>query len=218
MTNTALKIIVSSLKILATFALTIIFFFYLSDVITQDVLQVIGHPLPNGVTFTEGLTGAAFKFEGDSNAGRHAEIILPTDFSANFPEFSILMLLRPYSGSRGTVFGVTDPYHQTIILSVNITSTSIEQMRISLILTNIDYTSESTEVAAFLVPSFTNHWTQLALSIRDNQVTLFLDCQELGMQFFDKNPGWHIRIPQMAPLFIGHLGTVGERVQYRVSN
>nr|XP_054748685.1 collagen alpha-1(XV) chain-like [Lytechinus pictus] len=186
-----------------------------SNVLSQDILQVIGHPLPNGVTFTEGLTGAAFKFEGDSNAGRHAEIILPTDFSANFPEFSILMLLRPYSGSRGTVFGVTDPYHQTIILSVNITGISIEDMRISLILTNIDYTSESTEVAAFLVPSFTNHWTQLALSVRDNQVTLFLDCQELGTQTFDKDPGWHIRIPPMAPLFIGHLGTVGEDVQYR---
>jgi hypothetical protein len=50
------------------------------------------------------------------------------------------------------------------------------QTNISLLYTDSEAFSSSQTLASFIVPAFTNQWTQIAIEVRDETVTLYFRC------------------------------------------
>ncbi|XP_072033579.1 uncharacterized protein [Amphiura filiformis] len=183
--------------------------------VTLDILNLIGLPLPLNVDFTEGLTGAAFLFHGESNIGRLAFQVFPRDFASLFTDFSFLATVKP-TLDDGALFAVTNNMQDKIILGVNVSSARYaKHQMISLFLTDIRNDNETVVAAEFLVPSFTNQWTQLSISVQGDSAMLYFDCEEYGPQYFNRPAGWELQVPDDAAVFVGHLGHGNG--QYRAS-
>lgn len=174
---------------------------------TVDILNLIGLPLPPNVEFTEGLPGQpAFLFHGTSNIGRLAFQVFPRQFHEDFRDFSFIATIKP-TLDEGALFAVTNNMQDKIILGVNITKAEYPQhQKIYVFLTDIIQDDSTVVAGDFLVPSFTNKFTQLGISVIGDAVMLYFNCVEYGPQFFNRPPGWELQVPDDAAVFVGHLG------------
>ncbi|KAJ8020045.1 Collagen alpha-1(XV) chain [Holothuria leucospilota] len=177
-----------------------------------DVLQTIGFPLAEGITFAKGIQGPAFEFQGQYIVGRMANTLFPESFSSYYPEFSIQVTLKPTTKNVGPVFAVTDYYQSVIIMGVNISEFDANHNKIALFLTDLNshfygFAVSTQEVAAFIVPSLKDKWTQFAFSVKHNVISFYYNCSGVfGTQVFYKHPSWSITIPNNGAILVGYLG------------
>lgn len=124
---------------------------------------------------TEGSDGfPAFGFRVGSDVKMPGRVILPEKL---FPEFSILIRAKPRSHNGGYIFAVTNSYENVVQLGVRLSRTTNSMTTISLIYTEPGELTTNF-IANFTVNSFVNDWTRIALRVNEDNVTLFLNCQE----------------------------------------
>ena len=174
---------------------------------TLDLLTVIGYPLPDGVSFTEGLHDKpAYHLDSETNIGHLAFIIFPPDFSESFSDFTILVTLKPESDNVGPLLVVTESQQITIILGLNISQEGTDRHRITLYMRDLSDMTANHEAASFVVPSLTNRWSQFSLSVIEDMATLFFNCSTYTSQSLRRPPGWKLTIPHGAAVFVGSQG------------
>lgn len=173
----------------------------------MDILQTIGFPLAEGISFATGIQGPSFKFQGQYIVGRMANTLFPEAFSLYYPDFSIQVTLKPTTRHVGPVFAVTDYLQGIIIMGINITEVNSHYNRISLFLTDYKFNDVTQEVAAFIVPALKDKWTQFAFSVKHNVVRFYFNCSGIyDTQVFYKHLGWHLTVPSNGAILVGYLG------------
>ncbi|XP_071822200.1 uncharacterized protein [Apostichopus japonicus] len=177
------------------------------DSYSMDILQTIGFPLAEGISFATGIQGPSFKFQGQYIVGRMANTLFPEAFSLYYPDFSIQVTLKPATRHVGPVFAVTDYLQGIIIMGINITEVNSHYNRISLFLTDYKFNDVTQEVAAFIVPALKDKWTQFAFSVKHNVVRFYFNCSGIyDTQVFYKHLGWHLTVPSNGAILVGYLG------------
>lgn len=145
----------------------------------MDLLTAVKIPFEDSKTQyvdAEGSDGfPAIGFRTGSDVKMLWKAILPEKL---FPEFSILIRARPRSHNGGYIFAVVNSYENIVQLGVKLSRTTANGMTsISLIYTEPGQLTTNT-IANFTVNSFVHEWTRIALKVNEENVTLFLNCQE----------------------------------------
>uniref|UniRef100_UPI00398EEDCC collagen alpha-1(XV) chain-like isoform X2 n=1 Tax=Pristiophorus japonicus TaxID=55135 RepID=UPI00398EEDCC len=170
-----------------------------------DLTGLIGVPLPPSVAFITGYEGfPAYSFGPDANIGRLTKTMIPQSF---YRDFAILVTIRPASDDGGVLFAITNSYQNIIYLGVKLTAVWNGSQQIVLFYTESG-SQTSHEVASFEVSSMTHKWTRFALSIQDEVVTLYLDCDEYQQSHFQRSPRALFFEPSSG-IFIGNAGGAG---------
>ncbi|XP_067837000.1 collagen alpha-1(XV) chain-like isoform X2 [Heptranchias perlo] len=170
-----------------------------------DLTGLIGVPLPPSVAFITGYEGfPAYSFGQGANIGRLTKTMIPQSF---YRDFAILVTIKPASDDGGVLFAITNSYQNIIYLGVKLTAVWNDSQRIVLFYTESG-SQTSHEVASFEVSSMTNKWTRFALSIQDEVVTLYLDCDEYQQSHFTRSPRALFFEPSSG-IFIGNAGGAG---------
>ncbi|GCB62674.1 hypothetical protein scyTo_0014526 [Scyliorhinus torazame] len=170
-----------------------------------DLTGLIGVPLPPSVAFITGYEGfPAYSFGPGANIGRLTKTMIPQSF---YRDFAILVTIKPANGDGGVLFAITNSYQNIIYLGVKLTAVWNDSQRIVLFYTESG-SQTSHEVASFEVPPMTNKWTRFALSIEDELVTLYLDCDEYHQSTFTRSRQALFFEPSSG-IFIGNAGGAG---------
>ncbi|XP_067888322.1 collagen alpha-1(XV) chain-like isoform X2 [Heterodontus francisci] len=170
-----------------------------------DLTGLIGVPLPPSVAFITGYEGfPAYSFGPGANIGRLTKTMIPQSFYRNF---AILVTIKPASDDGGVLFAITNSYQNIIHLGVKLTEVWNNNQRIVLFYTESG-SQTSHEVASFEVPPMTNKWTRFALSIEDEVVTLYFDCDEYQQSHFTRSHQALFFEPSSG-IFIGNAGGTG---------
>ena len=104
-------------------------------------------------------------------------IYLPRKFYANF---AIVASIKPKDNQGGYLFAIVNAFDTVVDLGVLLAPAGRSQTNISLVYTDSQVSSSSTVIASFLVPAFTNQWTQFALEISGDNVALYFRCMRFA--------------------------------------
>ncbi|XP_072427289.1 collagen alpha-1(XV) chain-like isoform X1 [Chiloscyllium punctatum] len=170
-----------------------------------DLTGLIGVPLPPSVAFITGYEGfPAFSFGPGANIGRLTKTMIPQSF---YRDFAILVTIKPASDDGGALFAITNSYQNIIYLGVKLSAVWNNSQQIVLFYTESG-SETSYEVASFEVPPMTNKWTRFALSVEDEFVTLYLDCDEYQQNHFTRSRE-ALHFEPSSGIFIGNAGAAG---------
>ena len=172
----------------------------------MDFLQAIKVPLDETVSFVTGFNGyPAFQFTNTSSIHKPALLfleILPRDFS-------ILVTTKMTTVEGGFLFAVVNPHSTIIQFGLSLTGGGLERTNITLYLS--DSQDQTRPVAQYSVPSLLRQWTRFAIKIVDDEVTLFLDCEEYEQMTFQRHvtglnieAGSTLYVGQAGKMFKGH--------------
>ncbi|KAH7714262.1 Protein CLE-1 a [Aphelenchoides avenae] len=106
-------------------------------------------------------------------------IYLPRRFYKNF---AILASVKPKDHNGGYLFAVVNAFDTVVDLGVQLTPSGHAQTNVSLLYTDSQSEAQSRVLASFLVPAFTNQWTQIALEVTDQTVALYFRCMRFAMR------------------------------------
>jgi hypothetical protein len=110
---------------------------------------------------------------------RGAEIVVPYRLylpKRFFRNFAILASVKPSDSTGGYLFAVVNAFDTVVDLGVIIESAGGSQSNITLVYTDSRVETSSVALASFLVPDFTNQWSQFAFEVKDDTVVLFYRC------------------------------------------
>ena len=161
------------------------YFTLISDNGPVDLLQAVTTPLTAGVDFTKGLDDfPAYKFAKSANVHQAAAGLV-----VKVPDqFSLLVTAQPTDSNGGYLFSIVNPSDTLVQLGIGISADYNvgAQKKCDIILYYSDHMRDSTtvEAARFQVPTLQNTWSRFALRIADDEVTLFLNCEEYEKQAF----------------------------------
>lgn len=104
-------------------------------------------------------------------------IYLPRKF---FPNFAVVASIKPKDNQGGYLFAIVNAFDTVVDIGVLLTPAGRSQTNISLVYTDSQISSSSTVIASFLVPVFTNQWTQFALEVSGDSVALYFRCMRFA--------------------------------------
>jgi hypothetical protein len=95
-----------------------------------------------------------------------------------FPDFSILVTVKPAEQRGGYLFSVVDPFE--IVMQLGLSITDSESGLQNIYLHYSDYRTRTTAkpIVKFTVPNMVDKWTRFALSVRGNTTDLYFNCVE----------------------------------------
>ncbi|CAD6184475.1 unnamed protein product [Caenorhabditis auriculariae] len=133
-----------------------------------------------------------------------AEIV--SDYRVSFPqvffrEFSILATVQPRGRDGGYLFAIVDTSETNIDLGLLIEPAGTAQTNISLVWRQ--------QTASFLVDDFSNYWTQFALEVTSNAVTLYFRCNRFASKKLEKWPD--LVIGDAEKVYLGSAGKIIKR-------
>lgn len=138
-----------------------------------SLLQLIGDPPPDGVTkIFEHDNSPSYMFSPKANVGQSAAAHLPSPF---YRDFSLIFNIKPTSTKPGVIFSITDPTHNIMYVGVKLSAVENGKQHIIFYYTEPDSQS-SYEAARFVVPSMTMTWTRFSISVLNEQVSLYFNC------------------------------------------
>lgn len=179
-------------------------FLFLTENFSREVglLELIGDPPPDQITKIYGPDKSpAYVFRPDANAGQVARYHLPSPF---YRDFSLLFYIQATSDNAGVLFALTDASQSIIYVGVKLSEVKDGKQQIIFYYTEPG--SQNSNVAAtFTVPSLVNLWTRFALSVRDYNVVLYMDCEEFKVVHLERSSG-KIELEEGAGLFVGQAG------------
>ncbi|KAJ8253112.1 hypothetical protein GJAV_G00209260 [Gymnothorax javanicus] len=151
-----------------------------------SLLQLIGDPPPDEITKVYGPDNSpGYVFGPEANTGQLARAHLPNPF---FRDFSLLFNLQPTSTKPGVIFSITDSTQQIMYVGVKLSAVSGGRQRVILYYTEPDSQS-SYEAASFTVPSLLNTWTRFAISVSDDRVSFYINCDaDQQVARFERSP------------------------------
>ncbi|KAI6182369.1 LAM-G-DOMAIN domain-containing protein [Aphelenchoides bicaudatus] len=131
-------------------------------------------------------------------------IYLPRRFYRNF---AFLSSIKPRDDRGGFLFAVVNAFDTIVDLGVKLEPAADSQTNISLIYTDSEAHTTSQTIASFIVPSFTNQWTQLAIEVRDDTVTLYFRCMRYATRQVRRQP-LQLQLDDASKLYIANAGPI----------
>lgn len=104
-------------------------------------------------------------------------IYLPRKFYRNF---AIVASIKPKDNQGGYLFAVVNAFDTVVDLGLLLSPAGRSQTNISLVYTDSQTQTHSNVISSFLVPAFTNQWTQLALEVVGDSVALYFRCMRFA--------------------------------------
>ncbi|XP_078537595.1 collagen alpha-1(XVIII) chain isoform X2 [Lissotriton helveticus] len=172
--------------------------------LSQDVglLQLIGDPPPDQIVKIFGPDNSpGYVFGPDANTGQVARYHLPSPF---FRDFSLLFHVQPTTSKAGMLFAVTDASQSIIYVGVKLSEVKDGKQQIIFFYTEPG-SQTSYAAATFTVTSLVNQWTRFAIKVEDEEVVLFLDCDEFERVRFERSPD-EMELEDGSGLFVGQAG------------
>lgn len=177
------------------------------------LLQLIGDPPPEQITKIYGPdNNPGYVFGPDANTGQVARYHLPSPF---YRDFSLLFHIQPTTNKAGVLFAITDSSQAVIYIGVKLSDAKEGKQHIIFYYTEPGSQS-SYAAATFTVSSLLNQWTRFAVSVEDEEVVLFLDCEEYDRIRFERSPD-EMELEDGSGLFVGQAGGA-DPDKYQVSS
>ncbi|TRY96063.1 hypothetical protein DNTS_017224 [Danionella cerebrum] len=169
-----------------------------------SLLQLIGDPPPPGVSKVFGQDNSpGYELGPKSNIGQSAAAHFPNPF---FRDFSLIFNIKPTSSKAGVLFAITDTTHNFIYIGVKLSTVKRDKQSIIFYYTEPD-SLESNEAAIFSVPAMKNTWTRFAISVVDDQVSLYFNCDSYPeVIHFERRINDPLEMEAGAGVFVGHGG------------
>ncbi|KAJ8374850.1 hypothetical protein SKAU_G00054300 [Synaphobranchus kaupii] len=170
-----------------------------------DLTELIGVPLPPSVSFITGYEGfPAYSFGPDANIGRLTKTFVPDPF---FRDFAVIVTIKPTTTRGGVLFAITDAFQKIVYLGLALTPVEDQTQRIILYYSE-QGSSRSQQVASFKVPDMSNKWNRFTLTVQDDEVRLYTDCEEYHRMEFQRSPN-RLRFEASSGIFVGNAGGTG---------
>ncbi|CAD5210224.1 unnamed protein product [Bursaphelenchus xylophilus] len=132
-------------------------------------------------------------------------IYLPRRFYRNF---AILASVKPRDEKESYLFAVVNAFDTVVDVGLKWQPAPDSQTNISLIYTDTEYEATSSRVvASFLVPSFTNQWTQLAVEVNEDNVILYFRCVRYASKTIRRNPEY-LQMDDASKLYVANAGPI----------
>ena len=131
-------------------------------------------------------------------------IYLPRKFYKNF---AIVASIKPKDNQGGYLFAVVNAFDTVVDLGLLLSPAGKAQTNISLVYTDSQTQSHSTVIASFLVPAFTNQWTQLALEVVGDTVALYFRCMRFATRQVRRYPE-QLQLDDASKLYIANAGPI----------
>ncbi|CAB1317451.1 unnamed protein product, partial [Coregonus sp. 'balchen'] len=173
-----------------------------------DLTELIGVPLPPSVTYITGYEGfrPAYNFGPGANIGRLTKTFMPDPF---FKDFAIIVTIRPSSNQGGVLFAITDAQQRVVQLGLALTAVEDQTQSIQLYYTEGGQgSSHSQQVVSFKVPDMTKKWTIFTLSVQDQEVRLYMDCDDFQAETFHRS-SHQLSFEPSSGIFVGNAGGTG---------
>ncbi|XP_030065944.1 collagen alpha-1(XVIII) chain [Microcaecilia unicolor] len=166
------------------------------------LLQLIGDPPPDQITKIFGPDNSpGYVFGPDANTGQVARYHLPSPF---FRDFSLLFHVQPTTNNSGMLFAITDASQSIVYIGVKLSEAKSGKQQIIFY-----YTEPGSQVsyaaATFNVPSLVNRWTRFAIGVEDEEVVLYMDCEEFDRVRFERSPD-EMELEDGSGLFVAQAG------------
>lgn len=126
---------------------------------------------------------------------------LPSPF---YRDFSLLFHIQPTTPRAGVLFAVTDSSQSIIYVGVKLSELRAGQQQIIFYYTEPGSPS-SYPAATFTVPTLLNQWTRFAISVEEEEVVLYLDCEEHERVRFERSPD-EMELEEGSGLFVAQAG------------
>lgn len=170
-----------------------------------DLTELIGVPLPPSVSFITGYEGfPAYNFGPGANIGRLTRMFVPDPF---YRDFAIMATVKPTTNHGGVLFAITDALQKVVHLGVALSPVEDQTQRIILYYSESG-SSRSQEVASFKVPDMSNKWSRFTLTMQEDEVRLYMDCEEYHRVAVQRSP-WQLRFEASSGIFVGNAGGTG---------
>lgn len=170
-----------------------------------DLTELIGVPLPPSVSFITGYGGfPAYSFGPEANIGRLTRTLIPQPF---YRDFAVTVTVKPNSDHGGVLFAVTDAFQKTIYLGIRLSPVDDNTQRIIMYYTEPG-SHISREAASFKVPVMTNKWNRFTITVQENDIVLFMDCEEYQRVQFQRSAQALFFEPSSG-IFVGNAGATG---------
>lgn len=166
------------------------------------LLQLIGDPPPDQIVKIFGPDNSpGYVFGPDANTGQVARYHLPSPF---FRDFSLLFHVQPTTSKAGMLFAITDASQSIIYVGVKLSAVTDGKQQIIFYYTEPG-SQTSYAAATFTVTSLVNQWTRFAISVEDEEVVFFLDCDEFERVRFERSPD-EMELEDGSGLFVAQAG------------
>lgn len=126
---------------------------------------------------------------------------LPSPF---YRDFSLLFHIQPTTPRAGVLFAVTDSSQSIIYVGVKLSELRAGQQQIIFYYTEPG-SPRSYPAATFTVPTLLNQWTRFAISVEEEEVVLYLDCEEHERVHFERSPD-EMELEEGSGLFVAQAG------------
>lgn len=167
-----------------------------------SLLELIGDPPPEEILKIYGPdNNPGYVFGPNANTGQVARYHLPSPF---YRDFSLLFHIQPTTPRAGVLFAVTDSSQSIIYVGVKLSDLQAGKQRIIFYYTEPGSPS-SYAAATFTVPTLLNQWTRFAISVEEDEVVLYLDCEEYERVRFERSPD-EMELEQGSGLFVAQAG------------
>uniref|UniRef100_A0A7E4W291 LAM_G_DOMAIN domain-containing protein n=1 Tax=Panagrellus redivivus TaxID=6233 RepID=A0A7E4W291_PANRE len=131
-------------------------------------------------------------------------IYLPRKFYRNF---AIVASIKPKDDQGGYLFAVVNAFDTVVDLGLHLSPAGRAQTNVSLVYTDSQTESSSTVIASFLVPAFTNQWTQLAVEVSGDNVALYFRCMRFATRQVRRTP-MQLQMDDASKLYIANAGPI----------
>lgn len=167
---------------------------------TIDLLSAIGIPdSKRGISYSVGLDGApAFEFKENAVIKEPAQAYFKDQI---YKDFAIGITVKPYKRTGGFLFAVKNLYNTVVQFGVELTG---NQLKLHYTL-EARYAKSSTVIATFDIGDIYNKWTKLSIKVKDNAVTLYKNCANLGSVVV-QGGGGPMDVEGGANLYVGRAG------------
>lgn len=167
-----------------------------------SLLELIGDPPPEEILKIYGPdNNPGYVFGPNANTGQVARYHLPSPF---YRDFSLLFHIQPTTPRGGVLFAVTDSSQSIIYVGVKLSELQAGKQKIIFYYTEPGSPS-SYAAATFTVPTLLNQWTRFAISVEEDEVILYLDCEEHERVRFERSPD-EMELEDGSGLFVAQAG------------
>lgn len=140
-----------------------------------NLLEAIGIPdNKRGISYSVGVDGLpAFQFKENAVIKEPAQAFFKDQI---YKDFAIGITVKPFKRTGGFLFAVKNLYNTLVQFGVELTGNQLKLYYTP----DVRYATTSTVIATFDIGDIYNKWTKLSIKVKDNAVTLYKNCANLG--------------------------------------
>ncbi|XP_054711267.1 collagen alpha-1(XV) chain-like [Uloborus diversus] len=170
------------------------------------MLQAIQIPFATpGVDFSIGPDGfPAFRLDPEADIKAPYRLHLPPSL---FRNFAIGVTLKPNTPHGGYIFAVVNPTETVVQLGLKLSASDESTANLTLYYTDVDMHLTSQAIVTFVVPDFVGLWTRLAIRVKENNISLYYNCEEFSTTMIRRIPK-SLVFDTASTLYIGQGGTI----------